>query len=183
MDFNKGLGLSNYVMTEIKSKLKAENLNQDGYEVKVYVNQNVNTSDIVYSIYFAPRTCIKVCIDYSKVPSLSDTEFLKLFYLEVGNYTKENTTNIKEEENMKKSQQEIDFEQFETQRRADVDAKIAKYKTEMEKDIEEERCRLLEEQRKAEAEKDAAGYWYFYTGLINAGFNEDQAMQILLAKK
>lgn len=168
-------------MAEIKSKLKAENLIQNGYEVKVYANQDVRTFNIIYSIYFAPRTCIKVCTNCYKIPS--NNEFLNLFYLAVDNYIKKNTTNIKEEENMKKSQQEIEFEQFEAQKRADADAEIAKYKSDIEKDIEEERCRLLEEQRRVEAEKDAAGYWYFYTGLINSGFNEEQAMQILLAKK
>ena len=78
----------------------------------------------------------------------------------------------KEKNTMKKSRQEIEFEKICCDKHAQFDD-----------ELEQERLRLQDEQKKAEWAEKAKEWWYMYSGLISAGFNEEQAMQILLTAK
>lgn len=190
-----------YVNNKILAIAKDLDIIAPGYEAKVYWNKNGNTGYwIEICIYIDKRKCIKLpLIDPNNViydevirmardaleayegslnsKSEDFTNFMNIVLANKYKYeqTKENDIMIK------KSTQEIEFEQFEAQKRADADSEIAEFKAGIDKEIEEKRIELREEQRKADANDKAAEFWYFYSGLLGNGFTEEQAMQILLA--
>jgi hypothetical protein len=90
--------------------------------------------------------------------------------------------NIEEETTMHKTQNEIEFENFANERRAQADASVQAYKVKVENEIETKRQECLEADKKDQAYQAAAQYRYFFDGLIAAGFDKDQAMAILLEK-
>lgn len=95
---------------------------------------------------------------------------------------KETMKNIKEENKMAKTQNEIEFENFAKERQAQAEASLQAYKTKVENKIEAKRLECLEADKKDQAYQVANRYRYFYDGLIAAGFDENQAMAILLEK-
>lgn len=97
-------------------------------------------------------------------------------------YSVETTNNIKEETTMHKTQNEIEFENFANERRAQADASVQAYKDKVENEIETKRQECLEADKKERAYQAAAQYRYFFDGLLAAGFDENQAMAILLEK-
>lgn len=90
--------------------------------------------------------------------------------------------NIKEENKMAKTQNEIEFENFAKERQAQAEASLQAYKTKVENEIEAKRLECLEADKKDRAYQAANQYRYFFDGLIAAGFDENQAMAILLEK-
>lgn len=194
----------NYINKEILDIAKALNIIAPGYEAKVYWNKNGHTGYLTeICIYISKRKCIKLpLIDANNV--LSCDEVIRMardtleayegsmdpknsdFYEALAKLTKANDYKYeltKENEIImsKKSAQEIEFEQFEAQKRAEADAEVAEFKAGIDKEIEDKRRELREEQRQSDANDKAAEFWYFYSGLLNNGFTEEQAMQILLA--
>lgn len=97
-------------------------------------------------------------------------------------YFYEIVNNIKEETTMNKTQNEIEFENFANERRAQADASVQAYKDKVENEIETKRQECLEADKKERAYQAAAQYRYFFDGLLAAGFDENQAMAILLEK-
>jgi len=185
-----------YVNKKILAIAKDLDIIAPGYEAKVYWNNNAKTKFLTQiCIYIDKQKCIKL----PPITNLDDAypdgiirmarDAMEAYE---GSMDKENSdfyeafTKLyrlkKENENMtKKSSQEIEFEQFEAQKRAEADAEVAAYKANIDEEIEEKRRELREEQRQADANDKAAEFWYFYSGLLNNGFTEEQAMQILLA--
>lgn len=83
---------------------------------------------------------------------------------------------------MAKTQNEIEFENFAKERQAQAEASLQAYKTKVENEIEAKRQECLEADKRDQAYQVANRYRYFYDGLIAAGFDENQAMAILLEK-
>jgi len=102
--------------------------------------------------------------------------------VDAARYFYEIVNNIKEENKMAKTQNEIEFENFAKERQAQAEASLQAYKTKVENEIEAKRQEYLEADKKDSAYQAANQYRYFYDGLIAAGFNENQAMAILLEK-
>lgn len=193
-----------YVNKKILDIAKDLDIIAPGYEAKVYWNNNAKTNfSTQICIYIDKQKCIKLppisnineaCADgiikmardaLEAYEGSMDTKNSS-FYEALAKLTK--TSDYKYEltkENeiimSKKSAQEIEFEQFEVQKRAEADAEVAEFKAGIDKEIENKRRELREEQRQADANDKAAEFWYFYSGLLNNGFSEEQAMQILLA--
>lgn len=192
-----------YTNNKILAIAKDLDIIAPGYEAKVYWNNNAKTN-------FSTQICIYIdkqkCIKLPPITNLNDAcadGIIKMardaleayegsmdtknssFYEALAKLTKANDYKYeltKENEIMsKKSAQEIEFEQFEAQKRAEADAEVAAYKANIDEEIEDKRRELREEQRQADANDKAAEFWYFYSGLLNNGFTEEQAMQILLA--
>lgn len=97
-------------------------------------------------------------------------------------YFYEIVNKIKEENKMAKTQNEIEFENFAKERQAQAEASLQAYKTKVENEIEAKRLECLEADKKDQTYQVANRYRYFYDGLIAAGFDENQAMAILLEK-
>ena len=102
--------------------------------------------------------------------------------VDAARYFYEIVNNIKEENKMAKTQNEIEFENFAKERQAQAEASLRAYKTKVENEIEAKRLECLEADKKDQAYQVANQYRYFYDGLIAAGFDENQAMAILLEK-
>ena len=102
--------------------------------------------------------------------------------LDSARYFYEIVNKIKEENKMAKTQNEIEFENFAKERQAQAEASLQAYKTKVENEIEAKRLECLEADKKDQAYQVANRYRYFYDGLIAAGFDENQAMAILLEK-
>lgn len=102
--------------------------------------------------------------------------------VDAARYFYEIVNNIKEENKMAKTQNEIEFENFAKERQAQAEASLQAYKTKVENEIEAKRLECLEADKKDQAYQVANRYRYFYDGLIAAGFDENQAMAILLEK-
>lgn len=191
-----------YVNKKILAIAKDLDIIAPGYEAKVYWNNNAKTKFLTQiCIYIDKQKCIKlplidtnnVCCDeiirmardfleaYEGSLNSKSEDFTNFINICLANKYKYELTKENEIIMSKKSAQEIEFEQFEAQKRAEADAEVAAYKANIDEEIEDKRRELREEQRQADANDKAAEFWYFYSGLLNNGFSEEQAMQILLA--
>lgn len=177
--------LFDYQTEELSNLIIAEaykyKLVEPGYEPKVYFNTVKNTEDYIkIAIYIGKRKNISLAPINRCIESIGTIMAKVKSDFEV--FSHQNNITEKENEEMSKSIQEIEFEKFEAIKKAEAAAENEKYNADIAKEIEEKRQEYLEDQKKANARDDANSYWYFYSGLIEAGFNENQAMQILLAK-
>lgn len=193
-----------YVNKKILAIAKDLDIIAPGYEAKVYWNNNAKTNFLTQiCICIDKQKCVKLppitnlddaCADgiikmardaleaYERTQDTKNSDFYEtLAKLTKANDYKYELTKENELIMSKKSAQEIEFEQFEAKKRAEADAEVAACKANIDKEIEEKRRELREEQRQADANDKAAEFWYFYSGLLNMGFTEEQAMQILLA--
>lgn len=102
--------------------------------------------------------------------------------VDAARYFYEVVNNIKEENKMAKTQNEIEFENFAKERQAQAEASLQAYKAKVENEIEAKRLECLEADKRDQAYQVANRYRYFFDGLIAAGFDENQAMAILLEK-
>ena len=169
------------------------NLISDGYQWKMFCKPNYERNAMIVSIYIAKQTKIEVYLDFYALEKLSDypgllekyayEQILKqLDYEQTIDALKKYNNNIEEETTMHKTQNEIEFENFANERRAQADASVQAYKDKVENEIEAKRQECQEADRKERAYLAAAQYRYFFDGLIAAGFDENQAMAILLEK-
>lgn len=141
------------------------------YELERYViDKIIEELDIA-------RQCEDLCNKYGRRDDMLDAARYAFELM-----TKETMKNIKEETTMHKTQNEIEFENFANERRAQADASVQAYKDKVENEIETKRQECLEADKKERAYQAAAQYRYFFDGLIAAGFDKDQAMAILLEK-
>lgn len=177
----------------VYAELMHRNLISDGYQWKMFCKSNYERNAMVISIYIAKQTKIEVYLDFYALENLSDYPELlkkhvyeqilqKLDYEQTIDALKKYNNNIKEETTMHKTQNEIEFENFANERRAQADASVQAYKDKVENEIETKRQECLEADKKERAYQAAAQYRYFFDGLLAAGFDENQAMAILLEK-
>ena len=171
----------------VYAELMHRNLISDGYQWKMFCNPNYERDAMVISIYIAKQTKIEVYLDFYALEKLSDFPILleKHVYeqtIEALKKYNNNNNNIEEETTMNKTQNEIEFENFANERRAQADASVQAYKDKVENEIEAKRQECQEADRKERAYLAAAQYRYFFDGLLAAGFDENQAMAILLEK-
>lgn len=153
------------------------------YELERYViDKIIEELDIA-------RQCEDLCNKYGRHDDMLDAAryAFERMAKEAISFTMDETgglkmKNIEEETTMHKTQNEIEFENFANERRAQADASVQAYKDKVENEIETKRQKCLEADKKERAYQAAAQYRYFFDGLIAAGFDKDQAMAILLEK-
>lgn len=191
----------------VYAELMHRNLIADGYQWKMFCKPNYVQNTIVISIYIAKQTKIEIDLEFAAINAIfgmpaSDFELEHYVYQKVlkeldaarrnedfcnkyghyAFYAFETMNNIEEENKMAKTQNEIEFENFAKERQAQAEASLQAYKTKVENEIEAKRLECLEADRKDRAYQAANQYRYFYDGLVAAGFDENQAMAILLEK-
>ena len=182
----------------VYAELMHRNLISDGYQWKMFCKLNHEREAMVISIYIAKQTKIEVDLEFDTLFG-DDYEIRQYIYrkvikeldkackkacnqIDAARYFYEIVNNIEEETTMHKTQNEIEFENFANERRAQADASVQAYKDKVENEIEAKRQECQEADRKERAYLAAAQYRYFFDGLLAAGFDENQAMAILLEK-
>lgn len=172
---------------------------RNNYKLKVYGRYFPENSKLVVSIYYAKQTCVKaaitnfICQSYRYCLSEIIDQIENQLYseYEYGCNSKEKipisdiiSNCLLEEEPImtKKSKQEIEYEQFATNKEAELKVRTQEIQHEIDSQIEQKRLECQEDMKRQQQYEIAANYWYFYQGLMEAGFNEDQAMKILLNK-
>lgn len=162
----------------VYAELMHRNLISDGYQWKMFCKPNYERNAFILSIYIAKQTKIEVDLEFAAINEIftmpaSDFELRNYVYQKVlkeldaarrnedlcnkyGHHDDalDSARYFYEIVNMAKTQNEIEFENFAKERQAQKD----------------------------QAYQVANRYRYFYDGLIAAGFDENQAMAILLEK-
>ena len=193
----EGFLMSQTFKDNVYAELMHRNLISDGYQWKMFCKLNYERNAFVLSIYIAKQTKIEVDLEFTAINEIftmpaSDFELRNYVYQKVlkeldaasrsARHFYEIVNKIKEENKMAKTQNEIEFENFAKERQAQAEASLQAYKTKVENEIEAKRLECLEADKKDQAYQVANRYRYFYDGLIAAGFDENQAMAILLEK-
>lgn len=187
----KAMVISIYIAKQTKIEVnidfaaiaEAESMVGGKYELERYVRKKIiDELDIA-------RQCEDLCNKYRRHDDMLDAAryaFERMakeaFIFTMDETGKLKMKNIEEETTMHKTQNEIEFENFANERRAQADASVQAYKVKVENEIETKRQECLEADKKERAYQAAAQYRYFFDGLIAAGFDKDQAMAILLEK-
>lgn len=167
----------------------------EGYQFKIFCKPAYEKEAITISIYIGKQN--KILVDIYLRDIINNPNFRSYIHHQINKRLdevchpayeltmealKSYNNNIKEETTMHKTQNEIEFENFANERRAQADASVQAYKDKVENEIETKRQECLEADKKERAYQAAAQYRYFFDGLLAAGFDENQAMAILLEK-
>ena len=197
-DFLGSQGFKNSICTLVKN----EGLLADNYQFKLFYEHIYEMQVILISIYIAKQTKIEVPINLNELEkwcTFRGVDFRNYVYDKIEeeiDATKKNddfynktlkalmdyNQNNMEENNMSKTINDTEFENFVKETEAKADASIAAYQAKIAQEIENKRKECEEANKKDKAQAEANDLRYFYDGLINAGFTESEAMSILLKR-
>lgn len=192
-DFLDSQDFKNNVCAFVKHK----GLLADNYQFKLFYKHIPAMQVILISIYVAKQTKIEVTINlnylgrgidfrhyvYEKIEAeINIARNNDDFYNKTLKALMEYNQNNMEENNMSKTINDTEFENFVKETEAKADASIAAYQAKVAQEIENKRKECEEANKKDKAQAEANELRYFYDGLIHAGFTEEEALSILLKR-